>query len=320
MEFIDPAVELIYDINPLEKIELAGRTCYKSESSITSDSALKFYNRLVEHSHTAMLEHATFVFLCTEEVYNSCVTQKFLNCTHERNRYLVSGNLRAINESGNIDLLLALFRENPAYVYHVPSSDLFSFIHYSGDNKNEYSCKVIDISSLDLSKNELVHVYMTLRITCDRGVSHEIVRHRLFSFAQESTRYVNYSKDKFGKGNLKFIKPANYSDMSKEDLAAFKLALSVAESSYNTLTEMGWTAQEARAVLPNAIKTEIVVTGNMPEWKHFLDLRFFNKTGAAHPDMQVIAKLVYPFYENMLSCFCENELTAELQKEQIEQQ
>lgn len=107
MNIIQPYASIIEERDPFKKIELAGRTCYKSEKNITDESAIKFYNSLVERGHTAMLEHATFVFLLGEsekDLYELCEKSKYLNTTQrdfdtgEPTRYLVSGNLRAINE------------------------------------------------------------------------------------------------------------------------------------------------------------------------------------------------------------------------------
>ena len=127
----------------------------------------------------------------------------------------------------------------------------------------------------------LEHESITVRFICDRGVSHEIVRHRLASYSQESTRYCNYSGDRFG-SELTFIEPCFW----KEWTLAYKqwsLAVAFAEKEYFALLDCGCTPQEARSVLPNSIKTEIVMTANLREWRHFLKLR---TAKAAHPQMR----------------------------------
>ena len=127
----------------------------------------------------------------------------------------------------------------------------------------------------------LEHESITVRFVCDRGISHEIVRHRIASFSQESTRYCNYSNDRFGSG-LTVIKPCFW----KEWTLAYKqwsLAVSFAEKEYFALLDCGCTPQEARSVLPTSIKTEIVMTANLREWRHFLKLR---TAKAAHPQMR----------------------------------
>ena len=128
---------------------------------------------------------------------------------------------------------------------------------------------------------------VTAKFICDRGVSHEIVRHRVMSFAQESTRYCNYSKDKFGQ-ELTFIEPSwEFPSSNIVNIRErFEAMLGEAEANYMELITLGFKPQEARAVLPNALKTEIVVTGFIDDWKHFFELRCSN---AAHPDIRKLA-------------------------------
>lgn len=134
----------------------------------------------------------------------------------------------------------------------------------------------------------LEHSILSVKFVTDRGVSHEIVRHRHFSFAQESTRYVDYNNG--GKaGGLVFIKPFWYDNSSFNDQKVFDEYLASATSIYNYFRDSGHTPQECRAVLPNCVKTEIVVTGNYREWRHFFRLRAANTTGPAHPDMNRVA-------------------------------
>lgn len=127
----------------------------------------------------------------------------------------------------------------------------------------------------------LEHASITVRFVCDRGVSHEIVRHRIASFSQESTRYCNYSGNRFG-NQITFIKPC----FLEEGTGGYKLwkqAMFVAEKEYFELLNWGCTPQEARSVLPNSTKTEVVMTANLREWRHFLKLR---TAKAAHPQMR----------------------------------
>lgn len=133
----------------------------------------------------------------------------------------------------------------------------------------------------------LEHASMTVKFIVDRGVSHELVRHRLFSFAQESTRYCNYSTDKFGK-EITIIRPF-YLEEGKPDYSAWYWSCAKAEESYFKMLECGRSPQEARSVLPNSLKTEVVVTGNMREWRHFFRLRAAGETGAPHPQMAEVA-------------------------------
>ena len=129
----------------------------------------------------------------------------------------------------------------------------------------------------------LEHASITVKFTVDRGVSHELVRHRLASFAQESTRYCNYSKDKFGR-ELTFIKPCFFEEGTAK-YSAWVDAMKLAESFYLSMIDYGATPQEARSVLPNSLKTEVVMTANIREWRHILNLRAAGVTGAPHPQM-----------------------------------
>ena len=154
---------------------------------------------------------------------------------------------------------------------------------------------------------------ITVKFVCDRGVSHEFVRHRVFSFAQESTRYCNYSKDKFGK-ELTFIKPnwLNEEELNKygpyHTVARSKTPESIyisnlnnAERDYLELLELGWKPEEARTVLPNSLKTELVMTGFAVDWQHFFNLRAIGTTGKPHPQAKELAEpLMEEFKERML--------------------
>lgn len=207
MKIIQAHVELLTPITNdlLKLVELAGRTCYKSEAAITDDSAEGFVGRMIDNNHGAMLEHAG----------------------------------------------------------------------------------------------------VTIRITCDRGVSHEVVRHRIASYAQESTRYCNYSKEKFGE-EISFIdiEPGLLIE-GKEYSAHIWTAImnewisacEDAERHYMRMIELGATPQIARSVLNNSLKTEIVVTMNLREWRHFLYLR---TAPTAHPQMREVADQIYNVFEEKL--------------------
>ena len=187
MKLIAPSFELLDKPDGavmLQKLELAGRVCYKSEERITPDSAAGFVGRILQSGHESVLEHEK----------------------------------------------------------------------------------------------------LTVRLICDRGVTHELVRHRIASYSQESTRYCNYSKDKFQR-ELTFIRPFFW-ESEPEKFAVWKKAMEHAEEAYLTLVDLGASPQEARSVLPNSLKTEIVVTMDLREWRHFFRLR---TAPAAHPQMREIA-------------------------------
>lgn len=145
----------------------------------------------------------------------------------------------------------------------------------------------------------LEHEKITVRIICDRGVTHELVRHRIASFSQESTRYCNYSSDKFG-NELTFIKPCfwdNKTESDKTNLELWETTMQLIERTYIKMLELGATPQEARSILPNSLKTEIIVTMNIREWRHFLKLRTDIK---AHPQMIEIASKILIEFKNLI--------------------
>ena len=133
----------------------------------------------------------------------------------------------------------------------------------------------------------LEHCSFTVKFICDRGVSHEIVRHRMASYCQESTRYCNYSKEGFG-SEITVIEPCFWKTFSRH-WVLWRDGCEAAEESYFLLLEQGATPQEARSVLPNSLKTEVVMTANIREWRHFLKLRC---SPAAHPQMREVALIL----------------------------
>lgn len=140
----------------------------------------------------------------------------------------------------------------------------------------------------------LEHASVTVKFVVDRGISHELVRHRLASFAQESTRYCNYSKDDFG-SEITFIIP-DYLEYKSEGWNIWKESMKQAEDAYFKMLDFGLSPQQARAVLPNSLKTEVVMTANLREWRHFFKLRALETTGKPHPQMLEVA---VPLLEDM---------------------
>ena len=158
---------------------------------------------------------------------------------------------------------------------------------YKSEDKitDETSGKFVAMIIKSGHESVIEHEKLSILFVCDRGVSHEIVRHRIASFSQESTRYCNYSKDKFG-NELTFITPVWITSNKVEpDENIYLNALNNAEIAYFSLLNKGWTPQQARAVLPNSLKTEIVVTANMREWRTIFKQR---TSKAAHPQMREI--------------------------------
>ena len=141
----------------------------------------------------------------------------------------------------------------------------------------------------------LEHQSITVKFICDRGVSHEVVRHRLAAYCQESTRYCNYSKDGFG-NEITVVEPC-FLEHDTPQWAAWESAMKNAEFSYFRMLELGCTPQEARSVLPNSLKTEVIMTADIREWRHFFKLRC---SPAAHPQMQEVAIMLLKKFQSQI--------------------
>ena len=309
-------------------IERCGKICYKSSCSNTQEGSEDFVKRLIKNKHFAMLEHVNFVFEVSESLFKAINAHRYFSSdeavrtrsfgdeplalcldkavflhtssTHlscNKDRFLVSGNVRALNDSRCLPLLQELSMYYPTLAYSLGVLLKNPDLCMKGA-RSCYPVEMVRVEELpELSEVEFIaHSYLTYHVVTDRGVSHEIVRHRLFSFAQESTRYCNYSKDKFG-NELTFITPTGFSSLSGTAQCLLKNSYRQAENTYLRLVEQcNLTPQQARAVLPNGIKTERCITGNLIEWKHFFDLRYRGTTGAPHPDMKVLSSLMLPDY------------------------
>lgn len=167
---------------------------------------------------------------------------------------------------------------------------------YKSEGKIQEGSAAKMVASFIKSGHEamLEHASVTVKFVVDRGISHELVRHRLASFAQESTRYCNYSKDDFG-SEITFIIP-EYLEYKSEGWNIWKESMKQAEDAYFKMLDFGLSPQQARAVLPNSLKTEVVMTANLREWRHFFKLRALGTTGKPHPQMLEVA---VPLLEDM---------------------
>lgn len=167
--------------------------------------------------------------------------------------------------------------------------ELIGRVCYKSEDKITTDSAKTFVSNILKSGHESVieHEKVSVRIICDRGVSHEIVRHRIASYSQESTRYCNYSKDKFG-NELTVIKPLFWDEESVEYQLWYNTIKNI-EETYNKMISIGIKPQEARSILPNSLKTEIVVTMNLREWRHFFRLRTSMR---AHPQMKEVADMI----------------------------
>lgn len=173
--------------------------------------------------------------------------------------------------------------------------ELIGRVCYKSEDKINIDSSKLFVQNIIKSGHESVieHEKISVRVVCDRGVSHEIVRHRIASYSQESTRYCNYSKEKFGK-ELTLIKPLFWEETSMPFSIWYESMLNI-EENYNKLIESGVKPEEARSILPNSLKTEIVITMNLREWRHFFRLRTSKR---AHPQMREVAILILNEFRN----------------------
>ena len=285
IEMIKPSVERIVENDPLKKIEISARTCYKSEANITDDSSVKMVKRLIKNKHYAMLEHALFEF----HIYNKPATEDLLKkCRLSKFCRVCCGNIFGKECNFVFINLRTIIEERFTEFWALLEESFPRFLELRDVAFGESVCLPFDCcDGVELTDFPELNIF-TVKVICDRGVSHELVRHRTFSFAQESQRYVNYKKN----GCFQFIEPSAFDEWDERTQRDYLICLNTCAETYNKMIESGRTPQEARAVLPNSTKTEIVMTGNRFMWEHFLELRFLESTGKVHPDMSVIAKKI----------------------------
>lgn len=268
MKLINPSIELIAQTPGLEgiykQIERVGRVCYKSEDKITEDSAKPFVERMIKSQHLAMLEHGT-VYLAVSCNSEDLIFWKVANspyskivCNDRANMLYITTNLRVIAELNAWEII------------------------------DKYLCE----------PTELHIKRICLKFITSIGVSREFNRHRTASIAEQSTRYCNYAKDKFG-GEVTFVIPSwlsfkegsyNQKDYDKDFYTndspeySYMIHLLTAEATYLKLINDGWQPQQAREVLPLATATEVVYTAFEDDWRHFFSLRYRETTGKVHPN------------------------------------
>lgn len=266
MKLINPSVELITQTPGLEgiykQVERVGRVCYKSEDKITEDSAKPFVERMIKSQHLAMLEHGT-VYLAASCDSEDLIFWKVANCPYSKvvcndraNMLYVTTNLRVIAELNAWEVI------------------------------DKYLCE----------PTELHIKRICLKFITSIGVSREFNRHRTASIAEQSTRYCNYSKEKFG-GEVTFVLPNWMTSpiWDENDKAGhmFLQTMKISEDIYLELLSEGWQPQQAREVLPLSTATEVAYTAFEDDWKHFFDLRYRGTTGLPHPNAQQVATMAH---------------------------
>jgi len=271
------------------RIEYCGRICYKSEDRITQESALPFVAKMAEHGHNSVLEMGVVTLeICADasavnELY--LCQPKHLHISREGSCLLITASIRAWREMllfhpncAVVRAACALLNERHPYFFStiLPEDGLASV---PGITVRKMPLEEVERLPADkLAK----HRHLAVKFIVNRAVTHEIVRHRVCSFLQESQRYCRYSEDKFG-SEVTFIKPMFWEEDSAE-YAVWRQAMEETERLYLRLLETS-TAQAARTVLPNSCKTEIIVYANLEQWRHIFKLRC---SKAAEPSMREV--------------------------------
>jgi len=294
----------------LKKLETAGRVCYKSEDRIGEGTAEKFVKAIIDRGHESVLEHGEYILqfknpndyskiICgMRAIEEETGDKSLLRHTVNKERYIISGNVRMWRDfiknciKNNIYICkkaLTLL----TYVFDITSKIEFKILF--GDlltvpdkyTVSPYPVTFLIADDLITDAEILTHKTITAKFVTDRGISHEIVRHRIASYSQESTRYCNYSKEGFG-GSVTFVQPS-FAVEGTEGFDRWKKSCEESEKAYFDLLNFGWKPEQARNVLSHSIKTEVVVTMNIRQWRHFIKLRT-DKT--AHPQIREVATML----------------------------
>ena len=328
MKTINAGYKLIDDPSITKKIEKVARVCYKSEDKIDEGTDMIMCRSLIKRQHTAMLEHASLVLEVGEQEYSLIETLRsfmenmiedgeqnrkcylrYTNSTLDVNnyRYFVSGNIRAWYEfmmyansvNGLPKRLYNIINDNVNNIFDI-DVDAFDFVTFDMYDEDDFYAKVVTDMNQLTDEERMVHETFSVLFTVDRGVTHELVRMRDCSFAQESTRYCNYANGKFG-NEITVILPCFFdtgmgTNSNSLVYKEWESACKNAEASYFKLLEYGAKPQEARDVLPTSVKVDIVMTTNLAEWKHIFNLRACDSTGPAHPQMK---EVMTPLFKEM---------------------
>ena len=273
MQLIKPSFEIIeqdFSIeNVYKHIEKCGRTCYKSLDKITIDSAKPFVDRMIKSKHYAMLEHGSIYlkipYSFWHRITHPGLCSKYINNPYSRTVEILEG----------ADVVF--HTKHIITPYLLVSTNLRVLVENGWENDLKY------LSYPSKAKR------ITVKFICNRQVANEFVRHRVFSFAQESSRYCNYNSTKFN-NELTFILPCWLYDSKDITNTSYYKVFKTVETNYKKLIKEGNQPQQAANILPNGLKTELIMTGFIEDWLHFFDLRALGTTGKPHPQAEELAK------------------------------
>ena len=306
MKIINQTAGILPQESPMKHIEKIGRICYKSEDKITDGTDRKFVQMLFNNKHHAMLEHYRFILKVDRGIYEylSKVAPRHIEFSSYNDRLLISFNARALLELpercrgvqfGYLKYAVKSIRDE-LITHIVQKYDCYELFGLNRDEQLPSADTIVEFIENNrnaMSKEEWnIHGWFSAHIITDRGISHEIVRHREeTSFAQESTRYCNYGHNKFNE-EIAVIDQG----LEHRNYNIWKINCEMSENAYFDLINNGATPQFARSVLPTCLKTEIVMTAPIYEWEHFFDLRMRGTTGTPHPLIKKIADMIYLDY------------------------
>lgn len=275
-------------------LERCGRTCYQTHDMTTDDSHLRFVSNIHSRKHWSVLEHGVWVFEISAVFFchlKDIEDRRFINITsdNKKSRFFTSGSFRAWMELADRTGDPAVLKICQIISRYCP--ELFGRYATKPNRFSDDDCSVrIPFLKTELTFHEYVtHKYYTVSVNTNRGVTHEFVRHRPCAFSQESTRYVGYGEDK-----EIFIEPIFWEKWDDETREAWADHMLETEERYRFMNgELGLPYQEAREILPNALKAELVITANLAEWLHILMLR---SGKAAHPEFRKLATQIWGYF------------------------
>lgn len=277
MKLIDPSYEILEQQDGLngvyKQIELAGRTCYKSEDKITDESAESFVQRMIDSGHTAMLEHGTVYFYIKREENgginpNDPFDIDFDTIFCKYGQHKTNFDTHETFFTTNLRWLVEKYPENWKEIY-------------------KYYARTPD---------ERWPKRHTVKLTTSLHFYKDLTRHRTMSFAIESTRFCNYSKGKFG-SELTFIKPCWCEDHDTDTELFYSCLRNIEERYLNLINNYNWQAQQAAEILPQCIKADVVITGFESDWDHVFNLRSIGATGKPHPEVERIITPIFKEFQ-----------------------
>lgn len=308
MKLINTGIEILdqeyneghYMNDMFKHIEKCGRVCYKSDDLITEKSAMPFVSRMIENKHYAMLEHGTIYLVipsCDNGIPNPLVSDYKLNTNNPSNWSVIYDKIKEKYEKNSYSKVTEY------------NNELYITTNFRVIIENKWLDDLLFMTYCHCQHDRRI----TVKFYIDRFTGEEFLRHRHFSFARESTRFCNYSKNKFDNGVTFTYVPWCSTDDAVEPehnieewgtilpyntnywnaIDWWLWSLSASETAYLNLIKQGWTAQQARVVLPCGISSPLVMTGFLSDWMHYFDLRYFGKTGKPHPQAYELAKALY---------------------------